>query len=204
MSPKCRLVYFNSRGLAELIRLVLAQAGVEYEDVRLDKEKFQEIKPTLPLSKVPVLEVEAGVLAESRAIARYVARENGLIGKNSFETALCDMLIDSVYDLFEGAMAWQRETDETKKAELLKHFLTETAPPVLTNYRSIIEKNGTGYFVGDSLTWADIGLAYALDCLSKIDSSIIDAHAPLKAHIDKVLSLPNIKAWIDKRPVTEV
>lgn len=46
MSPKCRLVYFNSRGLAELIRLVLAQAGVEYEDVRLDKEKFQEIKPS--------------------------------------------------------------------------------------------------------------------------------------------------------------
>lgn len=46
----------------------------------------------------------------------------GLIGKNSFETALCDMLIDSVYDLFEGAMAWQRETDETKKVSLSLPF----------------------------------------------------------------------------------
>ena len=35
-----KLTYFNSRGLAENVRLVLAQAGVDYEDNRIDKETW--------------------------------------------------------------------------------------------------------------------------------------------------------------------
>ena len=37
-------MYFNSRGKAELIRLVLAQAGVEFEDFRFEREQWPEIK----------------------------------------------------------------------------------------------------------------------------------------------------------------
>ena len=41
-----KLTYFNARGRAELARLVLAQAGAEFEDVRLEREEWLNIKPS--------------------------------------------------------------------------------------------------------------------------------------------------------------
>ena len=41
-----KLTYFNVRARAELIRFVFAQAGVEYEDVRVSWDQWQELKPS--------------------------------------------------------------------------------------------------------------------------------------------------------------
>ena len=40
MPAKIKLVYFNAKGRAELSRLILAQAGVEYDDVRFEREEW--------------------------------------------------------------------------------------------------------------------------------------------------------------------
>ena len=39
-----KLTYFNLKGRAELSRLILAQAGVEYEDCRIDREDWAQLK----------------------------------------------------------------------------------------------------------------------------------------------------------------
>lgn len=44
MSGRPILTYFDSRGRAEIARWVLAQAGVDYEDRRLTKKQWAEIK----------------------------------------------------------------------------------------------------------------------------------------------------------------
>ena len=53
--PNYKLTYFNSKGRAELTRLILAQAGVEYDDNRITTEEWQKMKPsnkyTLNISK---------------------------------------------------------------------------------------------------------------------------------------------------------
>ena len=41
-----KLIYFNLKGRAELARLILAQAGVEYEDCRINKAEWQSLKPS--------------------------------------------------------------------------------------------------------------------------------------------------------------
>ncbi len=41
---KLKLTYFNIRGLAENIRLILAQAGVDYEDYRMQKDEWPGLK----------------------------------------------------------------------------------------------------------------------------------------------------------------
>lgn len=46
MAPQIKLIYFNSKGRAELSRLILAQAGVKYEDKRIDKEEWAKMKPS--------------------------------------------------------------------------------------------------------------------------------------------------------------
>jgi len=41
-----KLTYFNGRGRAELSRLIFAQAGVPYEDVRIEGAQWPELKPS--------------------------------------------------------------------------------------------------------------------------------------------------------------
>ena len=54
MAPKIKLFYFNARGRAELARLILAQAGVEYEDVRFPREDWPKHKPSKILLKLMI------------------------------------------------------------------------------------------------------------------------------------------------------
>ena len=43
--PRYQLIYFNFRGRAEVARLLFAEAGVEYEDTRIEREEWLEMKP---------------------------------------------------------------------------------------------------------------------------------------------------------------
>ena len=44
MAAKMKLTYFDMRGLAENIRLIMAQAGVDYEDCRIEKGQWPGMK----------------------------------------------------------------------------------------------------------------------------------------------------------------
>jgi glutathione S-transferase len=43
---KLRLTYFDGRGSAELSRLILAHAGVAFEDQRIGKDEWTDFKPS--------------------------------------------------------------------------------------------------------------------------------------------------------------
>lgn len=58
MSPQLKLTYFRIPARAELSRLIFHFGDVPFEDERLSRLQFLEIKPTLPLGQVPVLEVD--------------------------------------------------------------------------------------------------------------------------------------------------
>ncbi len=43
--PHYKLIYAEAKGLGEIIRMIFAQAGVDYEDVRQTKEQWEQLKP---------------------------------------------------------------------------------------------------------------------------------------------------------------
>jgi len=205
MAPNYKLTYFNSRGYGELSRLILAEAGVTYVDNRIEKDAWPALKPKTPFNKIPILEVDGTVISESRAIARYLAREHKLAGKTSLDQAKCDMLVDAFYDFMSHLRELLVEKDEQKKNEIKAKFATEILPPAFDSYTKILESNGggKGFIVGDSVTWADLGLAHALWGLQQRQATVLDKRPLLKEYMDRILSRPNIKAWMDKRPKTE-
>lgn len=53
----------------------------------------------MPYGMLPVLEIDGKPIAQSNAVARYLAREHNLAGKDEWESMLCDVLVDTLGDL---------------------------------------------------------------------------------------------------------
>merc|ERR1711892_54430 len=196
-----KLTYFNLKGRAELARLILAQAEVEYEDCRIEKEDWPELKKSLPLGQLPVVEVEGTTIRQSMTIARYLARRFGLAGKTDIDAAEADQAVDAVTDLVNDAGSVMREKDEAKKAEMMTKIKSERLPNWLKMMEALLNSKGGDHFAGKQLTWADIAVYYVL--CSWILGEINFSECPkLKTLVETVKNLPNIKKWIETMPET--
>lgn len=56
----------------------------------------------MPYKKLPVLEIDGKPVAQSNAVARYLARKYDLMGKNEWDAMICDVLVDTLGDLKQG------------------------------------------------------------------------------------------------------
>jgi len=202
-----KLTYFNGRGRAETSRLLFAAAGVSYEDNRIEREQWPELKPSAPFGQLPILEVDGVKLGQSNTIARFLARRFNLAGKTDVEQARADMLVDCYEDTSKPGMAYVFEKDEEKKAAAKKKFIEEQLPASLALLEKLLKDNngGDGYFVGDDLTWADLGLLTLVNFLELSGAeNPFSKYPKLQALHDRVANLPKIAAWIANRPVTNM
>jgi len=203
--PTYKLTYFDLRARAEITRLLFAVAGVKYEDVRVDRSKWPELKSKTPFGQMPVLEVDGVVLCQSKAIARYLAGQFGFAGESALDKARADMIVDCVEDVLKPSVVFYFEKDEAKKAELKEKFLKETLPAAVASFEKLLKENkgGDSFFVGDKLTWADLAVTDITHWFGSLQIELPFADAPkLKALKDRVESIPQIAEWIKKRPVT--
>jgi glutathione S-transferase len=51
---------------------------------------------------LPVLEIDGKLVGQSNSIARYLAKQYGLAGRDEWESLQCDMLVDTLTDLKQG------------------------------------------------------------------------------------------------------
>jgi len=206
-----KLIYFDLMGRAEPARILFAEAGVEYEDHRVEYADWPtakaEIKP--PFGQVPILEVDGVVLCQTKACDRFLAKKFHLAGKTELEQAQADMIVDCLEDTANPITPYFFEKDETKKAEGKKKYVEETLPGYLTYLEAILVSNhgGDHYFVGTELTWADIVFVTYLDFISYNDAfgkveNPLAKFPKLSALHHRVVNHPKIAAWIAKRPKT--
>ncbi|XP_073251573.1 glutathione S-transferase-like [Porites lutea] len=217
-----QLYYFPIRGRAEMARWAFAAAKIDFEDVRLSSEEWAKEKASgrAPFGQMPFLVTpEGNVVAQSGAIMKYICKKGGVSPSDSFDEALADMIHDGVYDLRNDLSKGHHEKDETKKIELMTKFFLTTLPERLGQFEAILKSRdeGKGFFCGDKLTYADIsfvefanGLKVSIDNqkakgnpMPDIDE-IIGKCPLLVAYIDRVLTVPEIKTWVEKRPDSEI
>jgi len=203
-SKTYKLTYFNIMGRAEPARMLFAYKGVKYEDCRIERDKWPELKSKMPFGQIPVLEVDGKVLSQSQAINRYLGRTFGMAGANDWESAQCDMLVDGVTDVVNNLRPWFMESDEQKKKQIWTTFENEHAKPFLTLYEKFLKEDGAGHFVGKTMTWADIVIFSVLSWWSHADPALMKSHPDLTKFIGMVASEPKIKHWIETRPKTDM
>ncbi|XP_033754085.1 S-crystallin SL11-like [Pecten maximus] len=199
--PKCKLTYFNLRARGELSRLLFAQGGQDFDDVRVEQDKWPALKKDTPSGTLPVLEVAGKQYGQSMAIARYIASEVGLNGKNNVERLGIDECLCDVVDLMTKVFGPVFEKDEAKKAELTKEFENTILPEYLKRVDSKIGKSG--WIVGDAISAADLANFDVLDgIINRGNTKCLDKTPKVKALVEKVKAQPKIKAYLAKRPAS--
>ncbi|XP_050494751.1 hematopoietic prostaglandin D synthase-like [Bombus huntii] len=210
-----KLIYFNARGRAEHIRYIFAYTGIEYTDERIPEELWPEYKDSMPYKKLPVLEIDGKPVAQSNAVARYLARKYDLMGKDEWDAMICDELVDTLGDLKQGEyICYYRMEENPEKKEARKNqLLNETIPFYLTKFDQIIGKN-KGYIIPSTVqnkciqtffqtTWADFVFAAALENYEYMfGAPALDKYPALRALKKRIHRIPAISDWLIRRPFT--
>ncbi|XP_064867470.1 hematopoietic prostaglandin D synthase isoform X5 [Oncorhynchus nerka] len=158
-----KLTYFNMRGRAELPRYIFAYAGIAFEDRRVEWSDWPSIKKKVlmtnntlsafPLGKLPVLEVNGLPLTQSLAIARFLAKEAGLVGNSRLAEAQADALVDTLND-FTLLIPWREDNPQIKTQKIDMLFQSH-APKLLDHLQCHL--GDRKWLVGDSVTMVDRG-----------------------------------------------
>lgn len=198
--PSYKLHYFNGKGRAEMLRLVFAVAGVEYEDFRIDGD-WADRKKNYPFGQLPALEVDGRMFGQSMACASFLAREFDLYGSGNMDALVIEQVLQLIQDVIQLVVKFFFEKDEKVKEELMTKFKQEQCPKFFGFFEKMLADSGSGFFVG-KLSLADIAV---YDMYSGMMASALppmEGCPLLKALVEKVGAMESIKAWEAKRPQT--
>lgn len=201
-SPKYKLTYFPVKALAEPIRMLFKYGSIDFDDIRVDKssEIWEQLKPHTPFGQVPILEVDGKIAPQSVAIARYVAKQVKLTGRNDWEDLLIDSVVDTINDLRQKIGQYYFENNEEIK-QSRKEILFKEILPFYQERLDKLAKDNNGHLVLGCLTWADIYFVGLLDFLNTMAGIDITAgYSGLESVKNNVLVIPDIKEWMETRP----
>ncbi|CAF0932754.1 unnamed protein product [Rotaria sp. Silwood1] len=207
-SSTYKLIYFAGRGLAETSRMLFKAAGQEFQDYRYPivindgqyiRPEWDADKSKYIYEKIPVLEIDGGkyVIAQSKAIERFLARRFNMLGSNDIEAAIIDAAGEQILDLKQ---AYNKA--KTAGADSVKKFFEEDLTKTFAAFEKQANKNKSGYWIGSSLSLFDIqlyNLIHFFDDQQSVQKALENCPT-LKAIHDKVEQTPAIKKWLDERP----
>jgi len=215
MSSKPIITYFNVGGRAEVFRLLLEIAGIDYDFVALNNPRFptkneswttykEKNADHLPFGQLPRYQEPGGVdLVQSCTITRYLAKKHGFNGSNDQEALLIDLYFEGVEDLGNSARILFRFPEE-HKAQKSKEFTTETLPKLLGHFTRALNKNngGKSYLVGNKLSYADLGLFSTLKGIKGFLPTSAEAisSSGIDEYYNRISNEPKIKAFFDRDP----
>lgn len=197
--------YYPATGRANVIRLALAAANIPFEDVyprafpptEEEKANWRKIGGNTT-TNVPMLVMPDGkVFTQSGAVLRAVGRMGNLLPADEDGLYLTDKLIEDAEDLrMESYKCFVTWGAPQEKADA---FIDTILPQHLANIDRQLKSNKEGglYFIGDSLTLADVA---CYDAVVNFGSDrlpgVLDAFPELEAWKGRVESNMGIKKYL--------
>ena len=203
--PTIKLTYFNVRGRAEPIRLLLKDNNIPYQEVAVTIEEWYQKKAELehqnliPFGQIPLYqESDTGInIVQSHAIMRHLARKHDLYGKTSEETIQCDIVeeayVDAAHELV--TLYWDPEF-ESKKQNMIGNVLPNRLA-ALDKYLSGNVKSGGNFWVGSNVTYVDYMMWAYLDCLRPFSSESIQKCSALWNFFQTFQQRESIKKFLE-------
>jgi len=202
-----KLVYFNVKGRGEVSRILFELANQKFEDYRAEFSEWPSLKPKQIFGQLPVLEItehgKTSIIAQSHSIERYLAEEFGLNGKSKIEKAQCDMIAEQIRDVLDSLInLYRKPSGDEKKSEIEKFFADDARgfPAKFLPIQNFLaaNKEGNGFLIGNSLTYADIFLVCAHDWLFHRRGSVLSQYPLIKQHEEKMHTIPILGEHLKK------
>lgn len=193
-----KLTYFDapiSRG--EECRLALYLAGVEFEDVRLQRSDWLTLKPKAPFGSLPTLEIDGEVLAQSNALLTLIGRRHGLLPEGDLEAAKHEAVLQHCEDL-RAAFAPTLRMSDAEEKKTAREKLVELYVP---GWVGCLENKIRGpFFGGAKPSVADVKLFVVGRWLSggtvdHVPTTVFDDAPKLTALLAAFADHERVKAW---------
>ena len=198
-----KLTYFDVRGRAEVIRLLLEESGTVYTEHRVSLAEWPTLKPTLAFGQLPLYEEEGLVLNQSQAIYRHLARVFNLYGDNEQERTRCDIVQETFVEaqLNIGGFFWNPEF-----VKLRDNYEAVELPALLARLQKLFDLNtaNSGYWVGRRLSFVDFMAWHTLDYVRALSQKTLDEYPKLARFREFISARPRIAAYLasSRRPAT--
>ena len=160
-----QLHYFPIYGRAEPIRMILAKAKVEFEDVAHDFAEWPTLKVEggFEFAQMPVLFVTDPATGakkqynQTAAILRYLGKKYGFYPDDIEDAWAVDSAVDATNDVIAAMVKIHWEKDEERKKQFTTDFATGVLPVFLKAISARLEHNASRgrFLVGSGLTIAD-------------------------------------------------
>ncbi|CAD5219697.1 unnamed protein product [Bursaphelenchus xylophilus] len=209
--PSFELRYLNLNGKAESIRLLFEYLKVPYVDFRQDYLDYSKTKANPPLPRMPYLIVDDGSkaleLCYTSVIMEYVAGLYGLLPESYKDQSLArlwghrlDDYINELKPLYYSFL--YTELFKTQNDAIKTVFY----PTMMEDFSVLMEaqltKNGTGFVVGNKLSWIDFYCAHFVELNMKLVPEANYAKFPkIQAHRELVFSLPELQDYLKTRKI---
>jgi len=179
-----------------MIALHLKKIPFEVVNINL-QEKPEWYFETNPLGKVPSIEYGGKIIYESLVCVDYLDETftsgKQLLPKDPYERAKQRMLVERLSGIASSLYGWHRDPKDPAAIEKVAN--------VLNQYEKLLSAGG--YFAGekpgyvDYMIWPWIERLSAVEILSDNKLGVtVDKYPKLAAYIDRMRSLPEIKAFL--------
>ncbi|KAM7539205.1 hypothetical protein Aperf_G00000056392 [Anoplocephala perfoliata] len=186
------LAYWNIRGLAEHIRLLLHYLGVKYEDkAYIGEEWFAEkFKLGMDFPNLPYYIDGDFKVTQSSAIIEYIADSHDMLPTCKKHRAILHMVYNDIKDFRPtvGKILYHEHTDDDKK-QLLKGL-----PDKLNQYEKYLGEKQ--WVSGDKINYPDFSLCELLIQLERLEPSCLKEFPKLKAYLTRFKDLPQLKDYL--------
>ncbi|XP_021569630.1 glutathione S-transferase Mu 2-like [Carlito syrichta] len=190
------LGYWDIRGLAHAIRLLLEYTDSSYEEKLYsvgdapdyDRSQWlnEKFKLGLDFPNLPYLIDGAHKITQSNAILRYIARKHNMCGETEEEKIRVDMLTNQLWDTFIQLARLCYNPDFEK----LKPEYLEGLPETMKLYSQFLGKRP--WFAGDKITFVDFIAYDVLEKIRMFEPTCLDAFPNLKDFISRFEVMPPI------------
>ncbi|XP_065827455.1 hematopoietic prostaglandin D synthase-like [Oscarella lobularis] len=199
MAARIVLRYLQCQGRAEPLRLLLTDSGMPFKDERVQPEecKLAETSKWGPFRSLPVLEWDSYLIAQTEAIALYLATKLDYAGDGSAEqTAHSAALVSAAYqDLIQVAV--KVLCTPVRGLERAFHEIAHVVAPRLQNLENYLGEKSF-FIAGNKPCAGDFFVYVAVDMLMTIFGEEMFGSFPgLTAFHWRMEKRPSVKAYVD-------
>ncbi|KAK2898589.1 hypothetical protein Q8A67_010007 [Cirrhinus molitorella] len=194
-----KLGYWDIRGLAQPVRLLLEYTGTKYEEKlyscgeapNYDRSCWLNDKDKLGLAfpNLPYLEDGDTKVVQSNAILRYIARKHNLCGETEEEQMRVDILENQAVDFRNGfAQLCYGDFDKNKSC------YNEKLSGTLKQFSDFL--GDRKWFAGGKITFVDFIMYELLDLHRMLHAECLDDYRNLRSFLDHFESLEKIAEYM--------